>query len=103
MLFRSVIVLLPDALQGALYSTAYVSGARGFLYVPRPGEELNMRVADISGTADDHAIGDLLMIDNGTGLLIVTTGSPEAEPFICLEAATDPTAEALLLCQFTGQ
>lgn len=98
----TVWVLLPDHLQGKLTTDAYVSGARGFLYAPAHGEELNMLVANIAGTADDHAIGDQLMIDDGTGKLIATTGSPESEPFRLLEAITDPTVDTLALCEYTG-
>ncbi len=97
-----VIVLLPDRLQGKLETEAYVDGDRCFMYCPAMGELLNMRVLDIAGTGDDHAIGDKFMIDNTTGLLIVTTGTPESEPFKCMEVATDPTADALLLCMYTG-
>ena len=99
---RTVWVLLPDRLQGKLHTDAYVSGTRGFLYAPAHGEELNMLVANISGTADDHTIGEIMMIDDGTGKLVTTTGSPENEAFQLLEAATDPTEDAWLLCQYTG-
>ena len=99
---RAVAVLLPDSDQGQLATTAYVTGARCFLYFPLPGEELNMLMADVSGTGDDHTIGEVLMIDDGTGKLVTTTGSPESEPFISLEATTDPTADALHWCMFTG-
>lgn len=99
---RLIAVLLPDSLQGKTASDAYVDGDRCFLYVPAPGEELNVLVADISGTGDDWAIGDLLIVDDGTGKLIATTGSPESEPFIGLEAVTDPTADHLLHVMYTG-
>lgn len=103
---RLVAVLLPDALQGKLYSDAYVSGTRCFLYCPLPGDELNMLVTDVdTGTSDSFAIGDLLMIDDGTGKLIDTTGSPESESFICLETYADPTStqtDFWLHCMFTG-
>lgn len=99
---RLVVVLLEDDLQGKLATDAYVTATRCRLYCPAPGEELNMLLADISGTGDDHAVGDMLMIDTGTGKLIVTTGSPEMESFMCLEAATDPTADALYRCMYTG-
>ena len=99
---RGVAVLLEDDLQGKLATDAYVSGTRGQVYWPVPGEELNMLMKDVAGTADDHAVGDVLMVESGTGKLIVTTGSPESEPFVCLEAATDPAADALLLCKYTG-
>ncbi len=97
-----VIVLLPDRLQGKLETEAYVDGDRCFLYCPAMGELLNMRVLDISGTGDDFAIGDKLMIDGATGLLIATTGTPEAEPFKCLEAVVDPVADHLTLCMYTA-
>lgn len=99
---REVLILLEDSLQGKTYADAYVSGERCFLYAPIAGEEFNMRLADVAGTGDDHTVGELLMIDSGTGLLITTTGSPEMESFRCLEAATDPTAEALYHCMYTG-
>lgn len=103
---RLVAVLLPDALQGKTFDDAYASGDRCFLYCPLPGDELNMLVTDINtGTSDTFAIGDLLMIDDGTGKLIDTTGSPESESFICLETYADPTStqtDFWLHCMFTG-
>lgn len=100
---RLIAVLLPDTLQGQLATTAYVSGARCFLYCPIPGEDLNVLKGDVAGTADDFAIGDLLMVDSGTGKVIATTGTPESNPFICLETVTDPTADQLVWVKFTGQ
>ena len=99
---RPVIVMLPDPHNGQLTTTAYATGDHGFFYCPVAGQELNMLVKDVAGTADDHAIGDVMMIESGSGKLIVTTGSPEREPFILLEAATDPTADALMRCFYTG-
>src|SRR5437763_1179139 len=37
-------VLLEDYGQGKTFDTAYVAGARGFLYCPLPGDELNLLV-----------------------------------------------------------
>lgn len=99
---RPVIVLLPDRLQGALETDAYTTGRRGYIYFPAMGEELNMLKGDVSGTADDFAIGDMLMLDTGTGKVIASTGSPESEPFQCLETVTDPTADQLVWCLYTG-
>lgn len=99
---RLVAILLADNMQGQLATSAYVSGTRGFLYIPVAGEEFNMLVADVAGTGDDHTIGELMMIDTGTGKLVTTTGSPEMESFILLEATTDPTADALLWAMYTG-
>jgi len=98
----TVYVLLPDDLQGANYSNAYTTGKACRLYVPAPGEDLNMLVADVSGTGDDHYIGERLMIQNSTGKLITYTGTPDMCSFECNEATTDPTADALLWCTYTG-
>lgn len=100
---RPVIILLQDDFQGKLNTDAYVSGTRCKVYYPLPGEEMNIRFGDTSGTADDIAIGDLLIADTGTGEFIKTTGTPESEPFQALEALTDPTADQLLWVLTTGQ
>lgn len=100
---RLIAVLLPDWGQGKTATDAYVTGTRCFLYVPIAGEELNMLVANVSGTSDTFSVGDVLMVDDGTGKLIATTGSPESEPFIILEAVTTAlTADTLQWCMYTG-
>jgi hypothetical protein len=96
------IVLLPDSLQGQLNTTAYAAGARCFGYCPLPGDELNLLFGNAAGTADDIAAGDLLIVNDGDGKLILTTGSPETEPAMALEAYTDPTEDKLLWCVWTG-
>jgi hypothetical protein len=58
-----------------------------------------------TGTTETWAIGDLLMIDDGTGKLVDTTGTPEMESFICLETFLDPTStqtDYLIWCMYTG-
>jgi len=95
-------VLLEDHLSGKTYDTAYAAGDRCFLYCPKPGEELNMLLLDVSGTGDDHTKGEVLIVDDTTGKLIATTGSPETEPFVLLETVTDPTADTLAWVQYTG-
>lgn len=97
-----IAVLLASNLDGRLVTDAYADGDRAFLYFPVMGEILNMLVADVSGTGDDHTIGEIFMVDDGTGKLIATTGSVESEPFQCLEVSIDPTADALLECRYTG-
>jgi hypothetical protein len=99
----TVMVLLADKLQGKTTSDAYADGDRCRVYCPLAGDELNVLKGDVSGTADDFAIGDKLMIDEDTGKVIASTGSPESEPFICLETVTDPTADQLVWVQCTGQ
>lgn len=101
---RLIAVLLPDRLQGKLHTDAYANGDRGFLYCPVAGEELNMLVsAPGTGTGDAVAIGDLFIVDTGTGLLVATTGTPESEPFQCLETVSDVVSTGTLVwCMFTG-
>jgi hypothetical protein len=88
-------VLLPDHLQGKTATDAYTAGERAFFYSPCSGEELNLIVANIAGTADDHSAGEKMMLDTGTGKLIATTGSPENEVAVLKEDITDPTADTL--------
>ncbi len=89
-------VLLPDKLQGKTSLQAYADGDRCRVYIPHAGDELNVLKQDVGGTADDFAVGDLLIIEDGTGLVILTTGTPEQEHFTCLETITDPTADQLV-------
>lgn len=98
-----VAVLYEDFLQGKTKENAYADGARGFLYFPVHGEELMMRIKDVSGTGDDYTIGQRLIIDDGTGELIGTTGSPESEPFQMLETITDPTTARWAMVMYTGR
>lgn len=95
-------VLLEDKYQGGLITDAYVDGARGFLYFPINGDELNMLVANISGTSDSFAIGAKMMIDDGTGLLIATTGTPESEPFVVMETKAALTADTHVHCMYSN-
>lgn len=103
---RELIVLLTDELQGKTLSDAYVTGTRGFLYCPIPGEELNVRKADISGTGsatEDLDIGERLLIVDGTGMVspvaVGIIASPATYPFKSLEAITDQPAETLVHVQ----
>jgi len=62
---RIIACLDRDGLVGQLATTAYVDGARCFLYCPIMGEEMNMLVAAAgTGTGDAKAIGDLFMVDD---------------------------------------
>lgn len=97
-----VAVLLEDTLQGYGVSQAYVTGTRGMLYFPQPGDHLQMLVKNIAGTGDSFAIGDILIIDDGTGTLVATTGTPEMESFVVLETQAALTSDTLVLCEYTG-
>lgn len=99
-----IAVLLPDRLQGRLATTAYASGEIGFLYFPVAGEEFNMILKNESGTGadQDFTIGTKLIVDDGTGTLVVSASTPESEPFICLEVKADLAADYLAWCMYTG-
>jgi hypothetical protein len=102
----SFYVLREDPYQGKTADTAYAAGERCFLYTPLPGEELYLLVANLAGTGDDHVVGEMLIpstaADATQGKLLATTGTPEAEVAQLLEAITDPTADTLAWCLWTG-
>lgn len=99
-----VAILLADRLQGKLATDAYVTLDRCFMYCPLAGEEMNVLLEDVSGTADDFAIGDKLIVDDGTGKFLASVGTShvKAETFICLEVVTDPVADTLVRALYTG-
>ena len=99
---RTIYVLLEDRLQGKLATEAYVTGDRCRVYCPAMGEDLNVLKGDVAGTGDDFTVGQMLIVDTGTGKVIGTTGSPESEPFQCNEAITDPTTDQLVWVTYTG-
>lgn len=90
------------ALWGKHWDTGYTAGGRCSAYSPRAGEELNLLLADVAGTADDHAVGEILIIKDTTGKFIATTGSPEQEVAMLLEVVTDPVADTRVWCEWTG-
>jgi len=97
-----IAILLPDAEQGIDELTAFATGTVGKVYFPLMGETVNALVANLAGTADAFAIGDYLIVDNGTGKLIATTGSPQSEPFKVLETVAGLTADKLVHVMYTG-
>lgn len=96
------IVVTENDLIGKSISDSYAAGERAFGYVPLPGDELNLLLLNIAGTADDHTKGEVLIVDDTTGKLIATTGSPETEVAMLLETVTDPTADTSAWCIWTG-
>lgn len=96
-----------DQQQGKTINDAYEDGKPVFLYVPLPGDELNMLINDQAGTgaSSDFAIGDPLMVEDGTGQLIdasTGTGAYLTKPFINLETYNDMSADTFLHVMFTG-
>ena len=99
-----ILVLCADQLQGKTADDAYATGERCFLYSPVAGEELNCLIGDAAGTGatSDFAIGDKLMVDDGTGKLVDVGGSEESAPFELLETITDLAADYLAHVVYTG-
>ena len=99
-----VCILLEDRHQGKLMTDAYVDGDRCSMYCPLPGDEMNILLQDVGGTADDHPVGEYVIIDDGTGTFLVTTGTAadKSEPFFIMEAVTDPAADTLAWAMATG-
>ncbi len=84
--------------EGYNWETIYVSGDQCFLYIPLPGDEMNLLWSEAgTGTGDAVAVADKAIVDDGTGLLIDTTGSVESEPFIAMEAVTDVVATGTMV------
>lgn len=86
-------------------ATAYADGDRCAVYYPLPGDRLNMIYKDESGTgADQDLVKGLtkLIVDDGTGKLVSSAGTPESEPFLSLETQTDVAADVLIETLFTG-
>ena len=90
-----LIVLRENSLVGATTATGYNAGDRAFGYIPEMGDELNVLLKDIAGTADVHNAGELLIVEDTTGKLIVTTGSPASQPFQLNETILAPTQDTL--------
>jgi len=99
---KAIAVLMEKDDEGKTYDDAYADGDYGWVYFPAMGEQMNMRLEDVSGTGDDHIISEEMMVDNGTGKLISADSDAEAHPFTLLEAETDPTADSVLWCRFNG-
>jgi hypothetical protein len=90
------------AMFGKTCLDSIAAGERVSLYSPVAGEEINLLLADIAGTADDHAAGEVLICKSGTGKFIATTGTPDTKPAMLLETVTDPTTDTLAWCVWSG-
>lgn len=99
---KVIAVLLEKDDEGLSYDDAYADGDMGRVYFPVMGEELNMLVENQPGTADSFAIGDELMVDDGTGKLLACDNNAENHPFTCRETLSALTADAWVRCQYNG-
>ncbi len=96
------ILLKEDRLQGRDQTTAYAAGDRAFGAIMLPGCEFNGLLLNISGTADDHTKGEVLVVDDTTGKFIATASTPETEVAMLLETVTDPVADTLAWMIWSG-
>lgn len=87
---------------GQTADTAITSGDFCQIFIPLPGDELNLLFLNVGGTADDVALGDKMIVDDGTGKVTVTASTPETEIAVALEAIVDPSADQLLWCCWSG-
>ncbi len=95
-----ITIVTEDIKIGRTTSDAYTAGETFQAYVPLPGDEINVLLKDVAGTGDDHTIGELLMVETGSGKWLATTGSPQSTPFELLETVTDPVADTLAWAVF---
>lgn len=95
-------VVRQDYLRGDLVTQTYGPGERCFLYELDEGDEVNLLVKNLAGTADDHALGEMLMIDANTGKMVVSDGTKQKEVAMLQEAIVDPIADTLAWCIWRG-
>ena len=99
---KIIAILLEKKHEGGIYSDAYADGDRGYLYYPIMGERFNMLVANISGTGDSFSVGDEMMVEDGTGKLLICDSDAEAHPFTMQESSSALTADAWKHVIFNG-
>jgi hypothetical protein len=89
---------------GKLATDAIPSGEMFQGYSPLPGDDVNLLLADANTgtTTEDIAADTMLMVDDGTGKLVATTGSPEQEVAVTLEATNNMAAAALTWCRWAN-
>lgn len=99
-----LIILTEDILQGKTTADAYAASDRAFGFIPWAGCQMNVLLKDVTGTGttSNIALNDLLIVDDTTGKFIQTTGTPESEPFMALEASTMDNTDSLIHAIYTG-
>lgn len=99
------LILREDELQGKGVDEAYQDGKRGFMYIPAEGEEMLIRVsAPGTGTGDNFAVSDQLMVNDGDGTYVASSGTGETEEFEVAEDIDDVEAGGtLVLCTYNGR
>lgn len=96
-------VVEEDIKKGTTTADSYAAGELAPCYSPLPGDELNLLYKNLTGTGDDHALGELGLVDDASGKIIADTGSPANKVCKLLEVITDPTADTLALVEWSGR
>lgn len=97
------IIITEDIKQGKTTSDSFAAGERVPGFIPLPGCEINLLLKNETGTADDHAAGEMIVPDDTSGKWVVSPGgAEETEPAMVLDPVTDPTADTLTWCVWTG-
>lgn len=102
---KRLCAILLEPFHGASYNTAYVSGERCKLYIPAPGEELNVLVLDAgTGTGEVLTKTQRYTVQTGSGMMIRGTGGESWIPFMQLEDSVDvlATTGSLVHCMYVG-
>jgi hypothetical protein len=89
-------VLMEDYSQGKQITDAYVAGTFGQLYFVQPGDETNQLCGEVAGTGNSYTVGDRLIVDADTGILVPSAGTPQAAVAIVLETVVQQAAPVLL-------
>lgn len=96
-----IVVVRENDLIGKTVDDAYTDSARFFGYIPAKGDEIQVRFANVgTGTGagqEDINVGDRMIIDDTTGNVVESTGTPEAEPFVALETIQNITEDKRVL------
>ncbi len=72
-------VLMEDRKQGKTITDVYVSGRLCEVYCLLPGDMFNGLVGEVAGTGNSYQVGDRLMIDAETGILVPEVGTSTIE------------------------
>ena len=94
-----LLILTEDDFQGKLVTAAYVAGTRCKMYVPMPGEEMNLLCGEVAGTGNSYAVGDRLMVDAEDGIFVPDTGTANTAVAKVLEAKTQVSGSILIWCE----
>jgi hypothetical protein len=89
-------VMIEDDLQGFGVSQAAVVGTRIRLYVPISGEEMNILAGEIAGTGNSYTIGDKLIVDAESGILVPYAATPQAAVAEAMETLAQVAGSTLL-------